>query len=221
MAVRGQTVGDLGAWLIFEDEAGQGLRPPKGRTGGRRGRTPVVNVTDKGTHRVSLAALLAVKQGERPHLFYRALTYRGRAGEPKGFTERDCIRLLDAAHAQLGGPIVLVWDNLGSHRSTKMRRHIDARNWLTVFYLPPYTPELNPLEGVWAHLKTSLANLAKHTIDQLTDLIRTRLKHIQHRPALITGILNRTHLQIPGNPHYRSSLGACFTGDRAITAWCG
>jgi hypothetical protein len=36
---------DLGAWLCWEDESGQGLRPPKGRTWGRRGQTPVVTVT--------------------------------------------------------------------------------------------------------------------------------------------------------------------------------
>jgi hypothetical protein len=34
-----KTAADLGAWLIFEDESGQGLRPPKGRTWGRRGAT--------------------------------------------------------------------------------------------------------------------------------------------------------------------------------------
>jgi hypothetical protein len=38
-----------GAWLVFEDESGQGLRPPKGRTWGRRGRTPVVTVTAAAT----------------------------------------------------------------------------------------------------------------------------------------------------------------------------
>jgi hypothetical protein len=31
-----RTAADLGAWLVFEDESGQGLRPPKGRTRGRR-----------------------------------------------------------------------------------------------------------------------------------------------------------------------------------------
>ena len=40
-----RTAADLGAWLCFEDESGQGLRPPKGRTWGRRGHTPVVKVT--------------------------------------------------------------------------------------------------------------------------------------------------------------------------------
>ena len=40
-----RTAADLGAWLVFEDESGQGLRPPAGRTWGRRGHTPVVTVT--------------------------------------------------------------------------------------------------------------------------------------------------------------------------------
>ena len=58
--------------------------------------------------RVSVAALLATKPGHRPRLVYR--TPRGhRGGRRKGFTEADYAALLDAAHQQLGGPIVLVW----------------------------------------------------------------------------------------------------------------
>jgi hypothetical protein len=56
----------LGAWLVFEDESGQGLRPPKGRTWGRRGHTPVVKVTGGSDRRESLAALLAIKPGQGP-----------------------------------------------------------------------------------------------------------------------------------------------------------
>ena len=52
------TAADLGAWLCFEDESGQGLRPPEGRTWGRRGRSPVVTVTGGHNTRVSLAALI-------------------------------------------------------------------------------------------------------------------------------------------------------------------
>src|SRR5215213_9360371 len=85
---------DLGAWLVFEDESGQGLRPPKGRTWGRRGRTPVVRVTAAISPRVSVAALLAVKPGQRPRLLYRGRRGSGR----KGFTEAAYAALLDAAH---------------------------------------------------------------------------------------------------------------------------
>src|SRR3954452_10813381 len=80
---------DLGAWGVFEDESGQGLRPPKGRTWGRRGHTPMVRVTAANSPRLSLAALVATKPGQRPPLIYR--THRGRrgGGRRKGFTEAD------------------------------------------------------------------------------------------------------------------------------------
>jgi putative transposase len=63
--------------------------------------------------RLSLAALIAVKPGQAPRLIYRTHTGRRHAtGQRKGFTEADYAQLLDAAHQQLDGPLVLVWDNL-------------------------------------------------------------------------------------------------------------
>lgn len=72
----------------------------------------------------------------------------------KGFTETDCAHLLDAAHQQLGAPIVLV------------------------------------------HLKRSLANVTKHSLDQLTALVKTRLKRMQYRPRLIEGLIAKTRLNL-------------------------
>ena len=190
-----RTAADLGAWLCWEDESGQGLRPPKGRTWGRRGRTPVVTVTGGHDTRVSLAALIAVRPGQRPRLIYR--THRARRGDKrKGFTEHEYARLLDAAHQQLGGPVVLVWDNLNTHTSRAMRELIAARDWLTVFRLPSYASELNPVEPVWSNLKRSLANLAKHNISQLTALVKTRLRRMQYRPGLLEGFLAKTGLDL-------------------------
>jgi hypothetical protein len=125
-------------------ESGQGLRPPKGRTWGRCGQTPVVKVTGGHDTRVSLAALIAVRPGCRPRLIYRTCARRG--DKRKGFTETDQARFLDAARQQLAGPIVLVWDNLNTHTSRAMRELIAARDWLTVCQLPSYASELNPVE---------------------------------------------------------------------------
>jgi transposase len=172
----------------------RGSRPPKGRTWGRRGRTPVVRVTAANSPRLSLSALMATKPGQQPRLIYR--THRGRRGSRrKGFTEADYAALLDAAHRQLGGPIVLVWDNLNTHVSAAMAELIAARPWLTVYRLPPYAHELNPVESVWSHLKRSLANLTKHTIAELTVLVKTRLKRMQYRPRLLVGFLASTGLE--------------------------
>lgn len=152
----------------------------------------MVRVTAQNSPRLSLAALVATKPGSRPRLLYR--THRGRAGRRKAFTEAAYAALLDAAHRQLGGPIVLVWDNLNTHVSAVMAELISARPWLTVFRLPPYAPELNPVEPVWSHLKRSLANPAKHTITELTALVKTRLKRMQYRPGLLAGFLATTGL---------------------------
>jgi transposase len=193
----------LGAWLIFEDGSGQGLRPPKGRTWGRRGRTPVVRVTGGHNSRVSLAALIAIKPGQRPRLIYRVHRRRG-TDRRKGFTETGYARLLDAAHQQLGGPLVVVWDNLNTHVSAAMNELIEARDWLTVYRLPPYAHELNPVELVWSCLKRSLANLAKHNLAQLTTLVKTRLRRMQYRPVLLEGFLASTKLDLSPfcNPHH-------------------
>jgi hypothetical protein len=125
-------------------------------------------VTAAISPRVSVAALVAVKPGQRPRLLYRTHGGQRGGGRRKGFTEADYAALLDAAHQQLGGAIVLVWDNLSTHTSKAMAELIAARPWLTVFRLPPYAHELNPVEPVWSHLKRSLANLTKHNITELT-----------------------------------------------------
>jgi putative transposase len=154
----------------------------------------VVKVTGGHNQRISLAALICVKPGQRPRLIYR--THLGRRAGRKGFTETGYAALLDAAHQQLGGPIVLVWDNLNTHTSRAMKELIAARLWLTVYQLPAYAPELNPVEGVWSHLKRSLANLAKRNLGQLAALIKSRLKRMQYRPGLIDGFIAKTGLDL-------------------------
>jgi putative transposase len=155
----------------------------------------VVTVTGGHDTRVSLAALIAVRPGHRPRLVFR--THRARrADKRKGFTETDYARLLDAAHQQLNGPVVLVWDNLNTHTSGAMAALIAARDWLTVYRLPPYSSELNPVEPVWSKLKRSLANLTKHDIDQLTALVKSRLRRMQYRPGLLEGFLAKTGLDL-------------------------
>jgi hypothetical protein len=153
----------------------------------------MVRGTAANSPRLSLAAVLATRPGHRPRLIYR--THAGRRSDGrrdrrrKGLTEADYAALLDAAHQQPGGPIVLVWDNLNTHVSAAMAELIAARPWLTVFRLPPYAHELNPVEPVWSHLKRSLANLTKHTITELTALVKTRLRRMQYRPGLLDGFL--------------------------------
>jgi transposase len=92
-------------------------------------------------------------------------------------------------HQLVKAPIVLVWDRLNTHVSRTMGELIAERKWLTVFLLPAYSPDLNPVEGVWAHVKRSLANLAVVALDRLEALVRNRLKRLQYRPDTLDGFI--------------------------------
>ena len=197
----GKTVAaERDAWLCFEDEAGQTLRPPKARTWGRRGQTPVIPVSGKGSGRVSVAGLVCVRPGDRSRLIYRVLVHRGRKGERRSFAETDYAALLDAAHQQLGGSITVIWDNLNTHVSAAMRALIASRDWLRVIRLPAYAPDLNPVESVWSHLKRSLGNLAVRGIDDLAAIVKNRLKRIQYRPELTDAFFAQTGLDLDPAP---------------------
>ncbi len=57
-----------------------------------------------------------------------------------------------------------------------------------------------PTEPVWSNLKRSLANLIKHDINQLTTLVKARLRQMQYRPGLLEGFLAKPGLDL-GNFH--------------------
>nr|WP_051967371.1 transposase [Kitasatospora mediocidica] len=185
------------AWVVFEDEAGQSMTPPRARTWGRQGVTPVVRVRGRGSGRVSMAGMTCYKPGERSRLIYAIREYRGRKDEPKGFGWKDYRDLIVRAHSQLGGPIVLVWDNLRMHLVAPLREFFEANAaWLTVFQLPTYAPDLNPQEGVWSLVKRGIGNLAAADLGQITRAVKRKLKMLQYRPEVIDGCLTATGLML-------------------------
>ncbi|MBT3152465.1 IS630 family transposase [Streptomyces sp. CHD11] len=185
----------LDAWLVFEDEAGFSMTPPTTRTWSRRGHTPVVRVRGRSRRRLSVAALVCYKPGEPSRLIYRPCP-DARPDGRKSFSWKDYRDLIQSAHQQLGGPIVLVWDNLNTHLTAGMRRYIADRDWLTVFQLPPYAPDLNPVEGIWSVLRrTSTANRAFADPDDLITAVRRGLRRLQYRPDVLDGCLTGTGLQ--------------------------
>jgi hypothetical protein len=191
------TAGDLGACVCFEDEAGQGLRPPKGRTWAPRGARPLVRVRGAGGGRVSIAGVACYRSGDRPHLYYQLRTCRRRKGEPKGFTWADYRDLIISTHHHLATPMVWCRDNLNIHLAPQLADFAEEnRAWLRVYQLPAYSPDLNPVEGLWSLLKRSIANFAAADVDGLVRIIKRKLKKIQYRPHLIDGCLTATGLTI-------------------------
>jgi transposase len=59
------------------------------------------------------------------------------------------VDFLQALTRHIGRPLLIVWDRLAAHRSRLVRDYVDSRKgWIEVAYLPPYAPELNPVEYI-------------------------------------------------------------------------
>jgi transposase len=84
----------------------------------------------------------------------------------------------DACHAYVNQVLVpelepgdiVVMDNLGRHKGPAVRDAIEATG-ATLLYLPPYSPDFNPIENAFAKLKALLRKAAERTVDDLWDAI--------------------------------------------------
>jgi transposase len=72
---------------------------------------------------------------------------------------------------------IVVMDNLAAHKASGIREAIEAAG-ASLLYLPPYSPDFNPIENMWSKLKTHLRSAAARTFDDLCDAIATGLKTI-------------------------------------------
>jgi transposase len=101
----------------------------------------------------------------------------------------------DAQH--LSAPLVWCWDNLNIHLASELADFAaENKDWLRVYQLPAYAPDLNPAEGIWSLLKRSIANFAAADVDGLVRIVKRKLKKIQYRLHLISGCLTGTGLTI-------------------------
>lgn len=76
------------------------------------------------------------------------------------------------------------------HKAAGLREFAASRDWLTIYYLPPYALGLNPVEGIWSLLRRGwLSNVAFSTPEHHIQRIRRGLRHIQYRGDLIDGCL--------------------------------
>jgi len=71
---------------------------------------------------------------------------------------------------------------LNTHLAAGMRRYIADRDWLTVYQLPSYAPDLNSVEGIWSVLRrTTTANRAFTDPEDLIAAVRRGLRQLQYR----------------------------------------
>jgi transposase len=161
---------------VFVDESGFYLLPGLVRTYSPAGITPVVYEWQTRDHLSVMAGLT-----RRGRLFTLVRDEALRAADSAGFL----------AHLlrHWGRKLLVVWDGSAIHRGQEVRdllasRPLGRRVWLE--RLPGYAPELNPVEGLWQHLKNAeLRNVVCADAEQLREELRSAVARVRHRPSLL------------------------------------
>jgi transposase len=93
-------------------------------------------------------------------------------------TEAFCVYIEQVLVPTLRGGEIVVMDNLQPHKHPRVRQAIEAAG-ATLAYLPPYSPDFNPIEPMWSKVKQSLRSTAARTFAALLDAIKAALASIR------------------------------------------
>jgi transposase len=162
----------LKAQIFFGDEAGVRSDHHAGTTWAGKGRTPVVSSTGA---RFSLNMISAVSaQGE-----FRFMVVKGRIGAPQ------CIDFIKRLIHGMDRMTFLIVDGHPVHKARSVTTFIKTiKDRFRLFFLPPYSPELNPDERVWNDLKHNAMGRQRISApEQLHRAVITHLRSIQKSPA--------------------------------------
>lgn len=173
MAGAKKNCGKEGRTIVFVDESGLSERPHRCRTWAPRGQTPILQ------YHFSWKTLSMIA-GMTVYRFYFRL-YRGTIRTPQVL---DFLRQL---RRQIPGKLLIVWDGLAAHRSRKVLEYVESQQGdIRLERLPPYAPELNPVEYLWGHLKQhQLANLCPQNLLDLSTEARRALRRIWNKRSTL------------------------------------
>lgn len=166
------------------------MAPLVRRTWAPVGQTPIVYQRTRSRERVSMIAALTVSPGRRR----LGLSFCLLPNE--NVVTAVVLRFVRQLRRQLGAPLVVVWDRLNVHRCAWGKLQGRSPSIHAVF-LPPYAPELNPVEVFWAYLKMNpLANWPAVDADQLSWRAQRHAQQIADDQGLLWSFLRATPLPL-------------------------
>ena len=172
--------------LVFVDESGFYLLPGVVKTDGPKGRTPIVDEWQTRDH-------LSVMGG---------VTSQGKVDSrvrPKSLNGLHRIEFLVPLGRLVDDRLLVLWDGSPIHRRAEVKAFLadQAGNKIHLEALPPYAPDLNPVEWLWKHLKkVELRNLTCLDLEQLHMELHLALGRVRQRVALVRSFFEGAGLEL-------------------------
>ena len=172
------------AMLYFMDESGVSLTAVMGKTWAPKGKTPVVKTTGK---RGGLCVTSAISPAGK--MTFRIEKEKINANNHINF-------LIQIMEQHPHRKIIVVEDNAPSHIAYAVKSFVASQqNRIAVYYLPSYSPELNPDEHVWAYLKAhKLKTHQAQTTKELKHLVKRKMQGIQRKNNLVSSFFMHSYV---------------------------
>ena len=165
------------------------MTPLVRRSWAPKGKTPLLHQRTRHLQKVSAIAALTVSPKRRRVGLYFSLVSNA------NIDSTGVQVFLQELRRHIQNPIILIWDRLNAHRSLKVQSWIARQHGLSCEFLPPYAPELNPVENIWSYLKQNpLANFAAADIDELFRAAKRATQQISARPDLLRSFVKEIPL---------------------------
>lgn len=165
------------------------LQPVRSWTWAPSGHTPIQHAWDRHD-RVSVIGALSLPPRRRRIGLYREL----RRGNIHG---SELVDFLQGLHRHLQRKLILVCDRYQVHRSAIRQLRDTGTSWLQVEWLPPYAPDLNPVEAIWNHTKcVDLADFIPNDLDELQAAILKSIDAERCDPKLKRSFFESAGLKI-------------------------
>jgi len=171
--------------IYFGDAAHRRSDHHAGRTWGKKGETPVVSSTG-ARYRMSLISAIT----SRGHM-------RFMIKEKGGVNAEVFIKFLRRLMVGCKNKIFLIVDRGPAHVAKKTKAFVASLGGrLRLFYLPPYSPDTNPDELVWKHLKADTVGRTSITsFDDFRDKVKSSMLSLQRSPAKIQSFFQKPSLK--------------------------
>jgi transposase len=163
-----------GAAIFFADEASVRTNYHAGTTWAPVGQTPVVAASGR-TRSISMVSAVSPR-GELHFQVYE-----------EGIRKEEFLEFCKMLIKDMNRPVFLIMDNSQVHRSKILKEYVEqSRGMLTLFFLPPYSPDLNPDEWVWKNVKhDNLGRASVKSESELAQFAQTALAKLKDIPGKI------------------------------------
>lgn len=167
--------------IFFCDIASASLEPNVLKTWGVIGETPNVVLNSSG-HKFGVIGGMSVNGDMHGQIHF---------GSMKG---KETVNFLENLLSKFENKITVVFDNGRNVKCSVVQEFVNSEERLDVIYLPPYAPDCNPIEFLWAWIRYDLGSLCFSGVDMLLNAWKSSWLEVVKAPELVKSFFKRSRI---------------------------